>query len=191
MPSSKKTALLLICTALVSIVAIVAFLLLFPKKEIEDRQPEAPSQEVPPETIPKPTTIDSSPNTETNSKSASSIEGSSWEWKETTKNNTTTRPEKSGVFVLTFLDNSHFGITTDCNRMGGTYAANTSSETEGTLSFSIQFSSEMACAKTSQEQDFSSQLVASRTFSLNDTLLTLASENSATMIFSRIENTEK
>jgi heat shock protein HslJ len=62
-------------------------------------------------------------------------------------------------FTLTFGDDGRFTATTDCNSMGGTYAAAASKGVlgTGTIAFSNIFSTEMYCAN-SREGEFATIL---------------------------------
>jgi heat shock protein HslJ len=62
------------------------------------------------------------------------------------------KPNKPGVFTVTFRSNKEFTATTDCNSMGGEYVA-----LNGQLSFSKIISTEMYCGG-SQESEFASLL---------------------------------
>ena len=156
MSSSKIVATLSLFVTLLGVVAIIAFLLLFPKQEADIKQPEAPLQETPPaptETIPSPDEPSAIPRD-------IPLAESSWEWTQTTMNDgAVIKPEKPGVFVLTFLSDSQFGITTDCNRAGGSYTA-----TENALAFSKIYSTKMACPGKTQEENFLKQLEEVQTF---------------------------
>lgn len=78
-----------------------------------------------------------------------------WRWIETLYNDERIiKPKKEGVFTIAFLNDGTFGVTTDCNSMGGKYVADKS---KGTISFTEIVSTEMYC-EGSQESEFASML---------------------------------
>lgn len=80
---------------------------------------------------------------------APTLAGKTWQWVEASYNDgRTVRPNRSDAFTLTFNPDGSFGITTDCNGGGGTYAAKGS-----TLTMSELMSTMMYC-EGSQESEF-------------------------------------
>lgn len=74
-----------------------------------------------------------------------------WVWQSTLLNDgTEVRPVQAGRFTITFTTDGTFGAGTDCNSMGGRYAAST----DGTITFSEIAQTLMAC-ENSQEAVFS------------------------------------
>lgn len=184
MSSSKIIATLSLFVTLLGVAAIIAFLLLFPKQEADIKQPEAPLQETPPaptEIIPSPDELSTIPHN-------APLAESSWEWTQTTmRDDTITKPEKPGVFVLTFLNDSQFGVTTDCNRAGGSYTA-----TENALAFLKIYSTKMACPGKTQEENFLKQLEEVQTFHRDgDSLVLELKTDSGTMTFVPYDQEEK
>lgn len=83
----------------------------------------------------------------------------SWIWTKTQMNNdTTTTPKKSDAFAITFGKDGNVSITTDCNRMGGTYKVDSN-----TITFGPLMATKMYC-EGSQEQDFAKGLAQVATF---------------------------
>lgn len=84
-----------------------------------------------------------------------SLEGTSWQWKETLYNNdevvTPVRPEE---FILTFMEDGRFSAETDCNTRMGSYAV-----TESSLEFGEAMASTKMACEESQEEEFAAMLV--------------------------------
>jgi heat shock protein HslJ len=76
-----------------------------------------------------------------------------WTWISAIKNDgTEVKPLKTEAFTLTFSNDGSFSATSDCNRIGGKYAA-----TDGKLSFGDMFATRMYC-EGSQESAFTRML---------------------------------
>jgi heat shock protein HslJ len=76
-----------------------------------------------------------------------------WTWLRTVYNNDTIiKPAKPGVFTLRFETGGTLRATTDCNRMGGSYSADSRK-----LSFSGLMATRMYCPD-SQEEEFADML---------------------------------
>lgn len=74
-----------------------------------------------------------------------------WVWQSTLLNDgTEIVPAQAGKFTVTFRDDGDFGATTDCNSMGGSYAASA----DGAITFTDIAQTLMAC-ENSQETVFS------------------------------------
>lgn len=71
-----------------------------------------------------------------------------WKWVQAEYNDGTILRPKNDAFSLTFKNDGTFGATTDCNGVGGKYAA-----TESTVTFSEMMSTRMFC-EGSQEANF-------------------------------------
>ncbi len=88
-----------------------------------------------------------------------SLDMKSWVWTKTQMNDGATKtPKKSDAFTLNFTNDGGVSITTDCNRMSGTYKVD-----GNTLTFSSLMSTKMYC-EGSQEQDFAKALAQVATF---------------------------
>ncbi len=91
-----------------------------------------------------------------------SLSAHSWEWIRSEVYGTVTTPESSDTFTLSFIDDSHVSVGTDCNSMGGTY------ELQGySLTFGSLVSTLMYC-ENSQESTFASMLAAVHHFEFNE-----------------------
>ncbi|MEI6057524.1 MAG: META domain-containing protein [bacterium] len=76
-----------------------------------------------------------------------------WTWIQTTySNDTVVTPKSAKRFTLTFKNDNTFSASTDCNGVGGTYAA-----TKNAISFTKMMSTLMYC-EGSQESDYSKML---------------------------------
>lgn len=77
-----------------------------------------------------------------------------WDWIRATYNDgRIVTPKQPSRFTVTFKNDGTFGATTDCNSVGGKYAASE----EGAISFSNMISTKMYC-EGSQESDFTKLL---------------------------------
>lgn len=104
------------------------------------------------------------------------LEGTTWVWQYTEKNNQKTYPKKIDVFSITF-NGDRLNISTDCNTMGGTFTQNGEVFELGML-----MATKMYC-KDSQEKLFGGMLTQSKKITWNDKELQLISEESGTMYF--------
>jgi heat shock protein HslJ len=103
-----------------------------------------------------------------------------WVWVKTKMNDgTVTTPKKASAFTLTFTNTGKLSATTDCNTLGGTYAAQGKK-----LIFGPMMSTKMYC-EGSQEQAFANTLtqVGSYLFTSKGELILEIKMDSGTMIF--------
>jgi heat shock protein HslJ/membrane-bound inhibitor of C-type lysozyme len=86
-----------------------------------------------------------------------------WVWQKTLYNNKPTfLPKNSNLFQLTFLKDTTFSATTDCNSISGNYSVS-----ESILSFDSLMSTLMAC-DGSDESAFTQMLEAVTRYTIND-----------------------
>lgn len=98
------------------------------------------------------------------------LSNTSWVWTSLTDNGTTTVP-KTDKLVLTFGGDNRVSSKTDCNSLGGSYLAGTSS-----LSFGPLMMTRMFC-EGSQEGVYAAALNKVKTFTIVNDILTLGFDN--------------
>ena len=82
-----------------------------------------------------------------------------WNWVETVYNNDTkTALLDTTAFVLTFLNDSTFSATTDCNNMHGKYILNNNQISFGSIAITKKY------CENSQEDEFLSTLEATQSY---------------------------
>jgi heat shock protein HslJ len=81
-----------------------------------------------------------------------------WKWISATEGGIEVKPIKTDAFTVKFNPEGKFTATTDCNQMGGSYAADKTN-----ITFSNMFSTKMFC-EGSQETVFSTLLSDARTY---------------------------
>lgn len=86
----------------------------------------------------------------------------SWTWVRTVYNDIEIMPKEADAFKITFEKNGAVGISTDCNKIGGSYEVN-----EEDITFSPMAATEMYC-EDSQELEFSNMFRKIKSFSFNN-----------------------
>ncbi len=114
---------------------------------------------------------------EHNDRVSSILTKTSWVWVSSTIANTTTQAPNGEKFVLSFGEDNRVSSKTDCNGVGGSYTVGANN----TLTFGPFMSTMMFC-EGSKEQEYSSSLMKTTSFSITDKVLTLTNA-SGTMMF--------
>ena len=104
------------------------------------------------------------------------LEGTTWKWQYTEKNNQKIYPNKKDVFSITF-NKGNLHISTDCNTMSGSYT-----QKEDVFELGIMMATKMYC-QDSQEGLFAGMLSQSKKITWNETELQLFSKENGTMYF--------
>lgn len=93
----------------------------------------------------------------------------SWEWFGTEMSKGNSYTPKMGAFTLTFLNDTRFIASTDCNRLSGDYKI--SGDSSNQIIFSNITSTKKVCGKDSMEEDFLQMLLNINSLNKNDTEL--------------------